>query len=244
MHKLTRADFPANTIRKPESMFTTTIAGKNCRIFAEGRADYILIQPTGEHESDSLALEYSLIKSSSNKSPALAAFAVDDWNRELSPWSARAAFGDEPFGDGAAATLDYITGGLLTSLGGSIDISPDAKLILGGYSLAGLFCLWCAYKTDLFSAVAACSPSVWIDGWMDFAEGTASLVQNIYLSLGTKEHRTRNPMLKTVRDSIVRQHEYLCSSGVNAHLEFNPGNHFQDNAARLAKGFLWCIDNC
>ncbi len=227
-------------------MKITTIAGRRCLIYAEGRAEYVLIQPTGAHEADSLADEYSLIKSSTDKNFALVAVTVDDWNRELSPWSARQAFGDEPFGDGAEETLEYIAGKLIPALSEYVDIAPGAKLILGGYSLAGLFSLWCAYRnrTDVFSAVAACSPSVWLDGWMDFAEAKVPEVRNIYLSLGSKEHRTRNPMLKTVRDCIIRQNELLCGSGINARLEFNPGNHFQDNSARLAKGFVWCIDNC
>ncbi len=204
-------------------------------------AEYVLLQPAGAHETDALADEYRLITSAAHAPAALASFPISDWNAELSPWTVKPAFGFPPFGDGAQKTLDYITDSLIPSLPERLDLSPDAKFSLGGYSLAGLFSLWCAYQTDVFSAVAACSPSVWIDGWMDYATSNRPLVRKIYLSLGTKEHRTRNPILKNVRDCIVRQHEILCGCGVDTKLEFNPGNHFQDNAKRLAKGFLWCI---
>ena len=113
--------------------------------------------------------------------------------------------------------------------------------ILGGYSLAGLFSLWVAYQTDVFAAVAACSPSVWMDGWAEYAALYRPKTPHIYLSLGTKEHKTRNPLLRTVKERITEQEELLRQGGVDTVLEWNAGNHFQENAARTAKGFLWCI---
>ena len=41
--------------------------------------------------------------------------------------------------------------------------------IIGGYSLGGLFALWAARNTDAFTAVAAASPSLWINGWGEYA---------------------------------------------------------------------------
>ena len=37
-----------------------------------------------------------------------AAVKVESWNRDLSPWPAPAVFGNESFGDGAAALLREI----------------------------------------------------------------------------------------------------------------------------------------
>ena len=39
---------------------------------------------------------------------------------------------------------------------------------IGGYSLAGLFSLWAAYQTDVFSGFAAASPSVWFPGFIEY----------------------------------------------------------------------------
>ncbi len=223
-------------------MIELMIGEKQCRIWAEGEAEYILVQPTGQHELEALEDECRHIRLASEKNFAFVSIAVDDWNKELSPWRARQAFGGEPFGEGAEKTLTYMTDKLIPSLDEQIEIRHEARYILGGYSLAGLFSLWSAYQTSVFSAIAACSPSVWLDNWMDYAETHHPMVRNIYLSLGNKEHKTRNPMLRSVRDCIVRQHEILQNSGINTQLEMNSGNHFQENMERLVKGFLWCLN--
>ncbi len=220
------------------------IAGKCCRIYSYGEADLVLIQPTGPHENDFIDEEYNLLKSSSDEYFALVALEVDDWNEELSPWDAKPVFGQEKFGSGAGKTLEYTTNELIPALGQIIKMPQNVKFILGGYSLAGLFSLWSAYKTNAFSAVAACSPSVWFDGWMDFVKKKRPLVQNIYLSLGSQEHRTCNPRLVSVRENITIQLALLSALGINTHMDFNPGSHFQDNPQRVVKGFLWCMENC
>ena len=114
--------------------------------------------------------------------------------------------------------------------------------VLGGYSLAGLFSLWAAYQTNAFRAVAACSPSVWFDDWDTYIAAHEPKTSYVYLSLGNKEHKTRNPLLRTGKARILAQAERLTQCGVNTTLEWNSGNHFQDNAARTAKGFLWCAE--
>ena len=47
-------------------------------------------------------------------------------------------------------------------------IKEDCKVILGGYSLAGLFALWAATQTNALYGVAAASPSVWFPGWPEY----------------------------------------------------------------------------
>ena len=47
---------------------------------------------------------------------ALAAFAVRDWNRDLSPWEAPPVFGKLPFGGMAEETLSFVLGRLFFSL--------------------------------------------------------------------------------------------------------------------------------
>lgn len=218
----------------------TIIQSRKCRIFAESKAEYILIHPTGQHEIEGLESEYELLKSGTDKSFALVSFEVKNWNEELSPWKAKQAFGDELFGEGAENTLHFIKNDLIPSL--KEYINAETKIILGGYSLAGLFSLWSAYQTNIFSAVAACSPSVWLENWIEFANENTPLSSKIYLSIGNKEHKTRNPILRNVKNNIEEQYEMLKKSGINTTLQINSGNHFQDNTERLFKGFLWCIE--
>ena len=123
-----------------------------------------------------------------------------------------------------------------------MDLS-NAKLFLGGYSLAGLFSLWSGYKTVFFSGIAAVSPSVWFEGWRDFISENELKTNFLYLSLGNKEHKTKNPLLRTVKDNIVFQQEIAKSQGVDCMLEFNEGNHFQNPALRTANGFSRLIEN-
>lgn len=92
--------------------------------------------------------------------------------------------------------------------------------------------------------MSCCSPSVWIEGWKEYTDNTEPLVKNIYLSIGSKEHRTGNPILKIVRERIELQFRILTAEKINTSLEINPGNHFQDNTKRMVKGYLWCMDNC
>lgn len=209
-------------------------------IFYENSSpDIILIQPTGEHEKNSIEEEYNLIKQKCRMNFAFAAFEIKDWNFELSPWNARQAFGDEEFGNGGKKTLENIKNILIPQLEKFFSSKP--KYILGGYSLAGLFSLWSAYQTDIFFGIAACSPSVWLDGWIEYAEKNSIKTENIYLSLGNKEHKTRNFMMKTVKDKIILQEKLL--ENKNVFLEFNSGNHFRNTVERKAKGFLWCLNN-
>ena len=220
------------------------INGKNVRIFSDDKPNYVLIHPTGKHELDNISSVFDKIRSENDKRFCLASFEVEKWNAELSPWCASQAFGNEPFGDGASDTLKYITDSLIPALAGMQNLNNSVKYICGGYSLAGLFSLWAAYNSDVFSAVSCCSPSVWIEGWTEYTSTRNPMVKNIYLSIGSKENRTGNPVLKTVRERIEFQHEILTVNKINTSLEINHGNHFQDNIERVVKGYLWCLDNC
>lgn len=163
-----------------------------------------------------------------------AALAVEDWNRDLSPWPAPPVFGKVPFGGGARATLDTLLHDILPQF------DPALPRVLGGYSLAGLFALWAHYETDALHSVAAASPSVWFPGWDDYADARAPRGV-AYLSLGDREPRTRNRQMATVGDAILRQAQRF--QAIPSEFEWNPGNHFAEPEARMAKGFAWVLEN-
>ncbi len=74
------------------------------------------------------------------------------------------------------------------------------------------------------------------------AEKETLKAKRVYLSLGDKEEKTKNPVMATVGDSIRRLHQiYEDADGVNSVLEWNEGNHFREPELRMAKGYAWVI---
>ena len=192
----------------------------------------VLIQMVDDHDLDVIDNEVSLLQSLSGKDFHLLAFKVDRWNHDLSPWNAPAVFGSEAFGDGAEATLSEV-----------LELMKDSEknYYVGGYSLAGLFALWAVYQTDAFKGAAAASPSVWFPGFLDYVKANDIRTQKVYLSLGDREDRTRNPIMATVSDRIREMHDLLEEREVTCSLEWNPGNHFKDPDLRTAKAFSWLL---
>ena len=220
----------------------TQIGGKTCYIYDCGSSDVLLIQPVDDHDIEVLDSEVAEIERLAGDGFTLAAFKVDDWNADLSPWEAPPVFGDEAFAGGAEATLRYVIEELITELTGAKS-AVERKIFIGGYSLAGFFALWAVYQTDLFSGAAAASPSVWFPGWIEYAGSHAVKAEKVYMSLGDKEEKTRNPVMRTVGDNIRKQYELLHADGSckGCTLEMNQGNHFKEPDIRTAKGFAWLL---
>ena len=200
--------------------------------FGDPEADTVLIQPADGHDLAGIENEVSLIAASCDKSFCLIAVKVDRWNTDLSPWKAPAVFGKEDFGEGAGETLAKIQ---------KLCDDGSKNYYIGGYSLAGLFALWAAYRTDVFKGVAAASPSVWFPGFAEFMKENEIRTGAVYLSLGDREEKARNPVMAAVGDRIREAYARLSERGVKCVLEWNEGNHFQDADVRTAKAFSWVI---
>ncbi len=210
------------------------MAGMEIYEFGKDDSQFILLQPVDGHDLSLIESEIALIREGIEEEFKLIAFKVAEWNRDLSPWKAPAVFGSEGFGGEAQNTLEEILGYCK---------DQTKTYIIGGYSLAGLFALWAAHNTDRFAAVAAVSPSVWFPGFDAYMKENEIRCNNVYLSLGDKEEKARNPVMATVGDRIRFAGTLLKESGVNTILEWNPGNHFKDFDIRTAKGFIWTINN-
>lgn len=236
------------------------ISGRQCYLYGDVGAREILIQPVDAHDLELLDSEVALIGKGVKEKPfLLAAFLIDDWNRELSPWEAPPVFGKEGFGAGAEETLRFVVEELLPEIclpeilvgtneekeaARGLDIQ-EKRFCLGGYSLAGLFSLWAAYQTHLFQGIAAVSPSVWFPKWDQYIRANEIHAERVYLSLGEKEIKVRNQVMAKVGDAIRLQHELLLDSAVcrECVMEWNPGNHFVDSDKRTAKGFAWVLNH-
>ena len=202
--------------------------------FGNSEADIVLIQPVDDHDLEGIRNEFDYISDNCDKEFCLIAFKIEDWNEELSPWNAPAVFGNEDFGNGAGETLNRI-----------LEICNDSSktYYIGGYSLAGLFALWAVYQTGVFKAVAGGSPSMWFPGFTDYMKENRMNADKVYLSLGDREEKTRNPIMATVGDRIREAHQLLKQCDISCTLEWNEGNHFREPDIRTAKGFLWLLNN-
>ena len=220
---------------------TMQIGNKPCRIYGEAHAEYLLLQMTGEHELQSIDHEVAAI-AQSGRNFLFAAIPMENWNDALSPWEAPAVRGKQGFGGNAADTLCFLTEQVIPTLTRQVPLSENVKIILGGYSLAGLFALWASTQTDLFYGVAAASPSVWFPGWMEFEQQHMIQAQHVYLSLGDKEEHTKNIVMAAVGDNIRTLHSRLAERGADCTLEWNSGGHFKDADLRTAKAFQWLME--
>ena len=169
----------------------------------------------------------------SHKDFCLLALKVNDWNKDLSPWKAKAVFGNDDFGDGASETLKEVV---------SLCTDSNKNYFIGGYSLAGLFALWAVYQIGIFKGVNAASPSIWFPDFVAYMKQKKIQSNNIYLSLGDKEDKTRNPVMQTVSSRIKEAYEHLKNEGTKVVLEWNEGNHFKDNDIRTAKGYIYLLN--
>lgn len=238
------------------------VAGKQCIVYAGEQPRVLLVQPVGEHENETLDAQIEAIREAVNMPFVFVGVPIKDWEKELTPWSDPNISSREGVGEHAFETLDYITKQLLPSLrsrwerADRIPAEEGANkpaeegtnralpVIIGGYSLAGLFARWAASEVECFDAVAAASPSLWITAWKWFSEAHEVFACDVYLSLGDSEQRARNKVMAQVGDNIRWEYEHLQRTiGANhCTLVWEQGGHFSTPHLRLARAFAWCIN--
>lgn len=205
--------------------------------YGDPAADILLVQMVDDHDLEVIESEVSFIEEfSGGQRFCLKAVKVDSWNKDLSPWPAPAVFGREDFGAGAEETLAYLQKKVVPH-----KTNSPQKVYIGGYSLAGLFALWAGYQTDVFSGIAAASPSIWFPGFTKYMKENELRAHAVYLSLGDREERTRNPVMARVGDAIREAYAHLQETGVDCVLEWNKGNHFKEPDLRTARAFAWVM---
>ncbi len=174
---------------------------------------------------------------------ALAAVGGLDWERNMTPWPAEPATRNEaPYAGGAGAHLAWILAEALPAVerelaSAGIEVSYR---VIAGYSLAGLFALWAPWQTGAFARAASASGSLWYEGFLEYAAGQEPIrvPDAAYLSLGSKEHRTPNRLMRHVRERTEQMAGLLRGLGARTTFELNPGNHFQDPDLRMARALL------
>ena len=232
------------------------VGGRRCRVFCagprpsvsgdvgDGAGCPLLVQLVSERQEEDLEREAEMI-AAAGMPFTLVAVPVRDWELELMPWAEPAVSKRPEVGTGAGETLRYLERGLLARDNGTqaASLRNTPPVILGGYSLAGLFALWAACQTDRFGAIVAGSPSLWAGDWPGYAAGHAMQARQVYLSLGDREERSRNRTFARVGDRIREEYRRLQQQlgEENTTLVWEEGGHFADPAARMARGFVWCL---
>ena len=117
-------------------------------------------------------------------------------------------------------------------------------IVLGGYSLAGLFARWAVCKEECFDAVAAASPSLWIVAWKGFSDAHEVYARYVYLSLGNREEITKNKAIAQVGTNVRWEYDHLQRTIGSDHctLVWEKGGHFVTPHLHLARAFAWCIN--
>lgn len=167
-----------------------------------------------------------------------------NWDDDMSPWAIPPiSENDTPCGGKADEYLELLLDEIIPSVKAGLN-NELQYMMLAGYSLAGLFALYAVTKCDLFSAVAACSGSMWFPDFKEYIMkyDAAKLPKTIYFSLGDREARTNNKILQTVEDNTREIEKHLAEHGINTVFELNKGNHFQQGALRTAKGIKWILE--
>lgn len=204
------------------------IGGRNCHIIGEKQSEVtVIVKPLGEFERLLIEEECRLISEMSSVPFCMVAFEVTEL--DLRP-------------TGAEDTYQYLEKVLLPYI--KANMHP-IRLILGGYSLGGLFALWSVTRTDAFDAVFAGSPSLWMEGWNEYADAHPLKVKYAYMSLGDKEECTRKQPFCIIGERVRLQHKRHQAQLGSDHciLEWNEGGHFNEIEMRKAKGAAWIISH-
>lgn len=214
------------------------LSSRRCRVCGEGGR--VVFRAVSSRQEESAEALFDALLSLGAEDFTLFDIMVEDWESELSPWTAEA--GGERFSGGGGETLRFLLGEALPYMDAHRNVTAR---YLCGYSLSALFALWAFYESGAFDGVGCCSGSLWFPGWADCAAAhRAPSGSAVYLSLGGKEPGRGRPPMNSIGEEYERQARLCradCSLG-RFRMEMNPGGHFSDPTLRVAKGVRWLLE--
>ena len=164
-----------------------------------------------------------------------------NWNDDLTPWPAAGVFKKaKPFGGKAAAFLDKLTHEIITETERDLGIE-DAERTLLGVSLSGLFAVWSAFNTDVFTNIISISGSLWYDGFVEWMkEQTPSpQLKKICMLLGEKEKNAKEKRMATVEERTLAASDILkAKSQATVTCELVEGTHFSPILPRMERAMM------
>lgn len=219
------------------------ISGMTCQLYLpsyynEGVKRYPVIYVNGEIPVGEILTK--LVEKGGRTDFLLLSVRPGSWNDDFTPWEIPAFRKDEEAPRGlAGAYLSCLTKEIKPYMDAHYRTKPEPEhTALFGYSLGGLTAVYAAYKTDVFGTIASLSGSLWYDGFCEFMEQEKPIRTDlrVYLSLGKKESRSKNPRMGRVAECTERAAKILSNQ---VYFEWNEGGHFHDIAGRFAKAIKW-----
>ena len=165
-----------------------------------------------------------------------------DWDNDMTPWFAPKLNNNDK--DCLGKADDYLK--IIPETKKYIENELNEKIsyyAIAGYSLGGLFAIYSAYRTNLFSRIASASGSFWYPNFIEFVNKNkiSENIDKIYFSLGNKESKVRNEVLATVEENTKKLEQMYKLQEIKTIYEENDGNHFKDAELRMAKGIKWIL---
>jgi len=173
---------------------------------------------------------------------ALVSVEVGDWDRDLTPWPAKRAFGKGEDYPGLAGEYLKELLASMESFEKEAGLSPSERY-LAGYSLGGLFAVYGALNSSVFTGFASVSGSVWYNDFTEYVrkKKLPEGLKKAYFSVGDREKKTKNERMQTVETCNEILTADLRERGLQTIYELNPGNHFTDPEGRMQKGLQWLL---
>ena len=222
-------------------MCTFSVGGKTVSVFlANEPASPVIYLNTVSNEGQQV---FEAAQAASRSPFTLVSISNLDWNHDMVPWDSPPVFRNaESCTGGADDYLRHLTTEIIPTAEKELAGVPSWRGI-AGYSLAGLFALYAIYQTDMFSRVGCMSGSLWFPGFKEyiFSHEPKRRPDCIYFSLGDKEAKTRNPILKTVQENTEEIRAFYQSKGIDTVFQLNPGNHFVQGIERTIAGIQWLL---
>lgn len=222
-------------------MYEFTIGGKSVSVFPSAEPDAPIIYLNTYFDEGQQVFQAA--QAVGCPPFTLAAIGNLNWNHDMVPWDNPAVFKNgEPFTAGADNHLRLLVEEILPRAEKNLIGTPAWRGIIG-CSLAGLFALYAICQTEVFSRVGSISGSLWFPGLKQYipTHEPKRPPDRIYLSLGDKESKTRNPILRSVQQDTEEIYDFYRAMGVDAVFQLNPGNHYNCAAERTAAGITWLL---
>lgn len=223
-------------------MTSLTVEKKNVSIFPAARPDRpVIYLNTFEEEGRQI---YELAQAANCPDFSLVAVSGLAWNHDLSPWETPSlTSAGEPFTGGGETYLSLLTDTILPRAEEMLP-GPASWRGVAGYSLAGLFAVYSLYQTDRFTRGASISGSLWFPNIKEyiFSHKMKRQPDCLYFSLGDKEHKTRNSVMRAVRRNTEEIQAFYQAQGIDTVFQLNPGNHFQNAPERTVRGIQWMLE--
>ena len=162
-----------------------------------------------------------------------------DWNEMLSPWpSAKVFKGGSDFGGRAEELIARLREDILPEAAEAVQAE---RILIAGYSLAGLFSLYAASRLEIFRGAASVSGSLWYPGFTEYLKQHPLYCPHVYLSLGDRESLSKSPVLSSV-GTCTEEARKILAQYTDVTCVSNAGGHFEQEAERTAAGIRWLLE--